>query len=230
MDERKKAKRVLRTLTSRYEKPLLIWMANRLPAWITPDHLTVLGIFAALVIFAGLTLIRVSPWWVLLSDFGFLLHWWADSLDGTLARVRHRERERYGHFVDHICDAFTTAVICIGLGISTLVHPGIGLAVAIGYLLMNIYAHVVSYVDNVFQISYGRFGPTEVRIVAVTGTTVFAFWNPFLFRFLRKDYALADLITFIVAVILGLVFISSSLKKAVELDKRDKAGWAKDKP
>jgi phosphatidylglycerophosphate synthase len=227
MEEPKKAKRVLRALTSPYEKPLLIWMAHRLPAWVTPDHLTVLGIFAAFVTFAGLAMIRVSPWWVMLSNAGFVLHWWADSLDGTLARVRKREREQYGHFVDHICDAFTTAVICVGLGISALVHPGIGLAAAIGYLLMNVLAHLVSYVDGVFQISYGRIGPTEIRIIAMAGTTLCAFWNPLLVRFAGKAYALADLLTFTVAAGLFVVFVVSSIKKAVELDKRDKAAWAK---
>ena len=182
-----------------------------------------LGIFAAFVTFAGLVMIRVSPWWVMLSNAGFVLHWWADSLDGTLARVRRREREQYGHFVDHICDAFTTAVICVGLGLSPLVHPGIGLAAAIGYLLMNVLAHIVSYVDGIFQISYGRIGPTEIRIIAMAGTTLCAFWNPVLFRFLGKAYALADLLTFIVAAGLFVVFVASSIKKAIELDKRDKA-------
>ncbi len=225
MSDQPKAKRIHRALTSRYEKPILIWMAERLPAWITPDHLTILGIFAAFVTFFGLALIRVSSWWVMLSNAGFVLHWWADSLDGTLARVRHREREQYGHFVDHICDAFTTAIICVGLGVSSLVHPGIGLAAAIGYLLMNVFAHLVSYVDGVFKISYGRVGPTEIRIIAMAGTTLCAFWNPFLVRLLGKDYLLADLLTFIVAAGLGLVFVVSSIKKAVELDKRDKAAW-----
>ena len=225
MNDRKKAKHVVQGLTSRYEKPLLVWMANRLPAWISPDHLTVLGIIAAFLSFAGLAMIRVSPWWVMLSNAGFVLNWWADSLDGTLARVRRREREKYGYFVDHICDAFTMPIICVGWGISSLVHVGIGLAVAIGYLLMTVLTHVVSYVDGVFRISYGRIGPTEVRIIAMIGTTLCAFWNPFLFRVLGKAHTLADLLTFILAAGLGAVFIVTSLKKAVELDKRDKASW-----
>jgi len=223
LDDKKKAKRILHAWTSPYEKPFLIWMSKRLPAWITPDHLTILGIIAAFVTFFGLAMIRVSPWWVMMSNAGFVLNWWADSLDGTLARVRHREREQYGHFVDHICDAFTTAIICVGLGVSSLVHPGIGMAAAIGYLLMNVFAHLVSYVDGVFQISYGRIGPTEIRIIAMIGTTLCAFWNPFIIRLQGKSYLLADLLTFIVAAGLGVVFVASSIKKAVELDKRDKA-------
>ena len=32
------------------------------------------------------------------------LNWFGDSLDGTLARVRHHERPRYGFYVDHVLD------------------------------------------------------------------------------------------------------------------------------
>jgi archaetidylinositol phosphate synthase len=85
----------------------------------------------------------------------------------------------------------------------------------------------VSYVEGVFRISYGRIGPTEVRIIAMIGTTLCAFWNPLLFRVMGKAYNLGDLLTLMLAVGLGIVFIASSLKKAIELDKRDKAGWAK---
>ena len=34
------------------------------------------------------------------------INWFGDSLDGTLARVRHHQRPRYGFYVDHIVDAF----------------------------------------------------------------------------------------------------------------------------
>ena len=32
------------------------------------------------------------------------VNWFGDSLDGTLARVRHQERPRYGFYVDHVLD------------------------------------------------------------------------------------------------------------------------------
>jgi phosphatidylglycerophosphate synthase len=154
-----------------------------------------------------------------------VIHWWADSLDGTVARVRHREREKFGYFVDHICDAFSTALICVGLGLSTLVHPGIGLAVAIGYLLMNVYAHVISYVERVFKISYGRIGPTEIRIIFILGTSFIAAWNPVLVRLGKTAFTLGDAIAFTVSAAFLVIFAVSSIKKAVELDKLDRAKW-----
>src|SRR5207244_8867743 len=32
------------------------------------------------------------------------INWFGDSMDGTLARVRDRQRPRYGFYVDHIVD------------------------------------------------------------------------------------------------------------------------------
>lgn len=222
MDKDLKATRVNQTYTHLWEKRVLPRMAEALPAWVSPDILTVLGLFASVVIFLGLILLRSSRWWILMSDAGFVLYWWADSLDGTLARVRHREREKYGYFVDHISDAFSVVLICTGLGLSSLVHPGVGLALAIGYLLMNVFTHILAYVDRVFLISYGRMGPTEVRIAFVFVTTLFAFKNPVLFRLGRTAFSLADTIILAMAVTLMILFIVSSIRKGIQLDRLDR--------
>jgi archaetidylinositol phosphate synthase len=225
METDKKAERVIQTLTGPWEKRVLPKMARALPLWVTSDHLTVLGIVAGFMIFAGFLLLRSSRWWIMLNNAGFVIHWWADSLDGTLARVRHRERERFGYFVDHICDAFTVALISIGLALSPLVHLGVGLSVALGYLLMNIYAHVEAYVDRVFKISYGRLGPTELRIVFMAVTTVVAFWNPVLIRAFRHGFTLADVVVFAAGAGLVTVFIVLSIRTAIRLDRQDRANW-----
>ena len=49
------------------------------------------------------------------------LNWLGDSLDGTLARVRNQQRPTYGCYIDHIVDAFNTAVIGIGIVANTTV-------------------------------------------------------------------------------------------------------------
>lgn len=225
METEKKAERVIQTLTGPWETRVLPKMARALPAWVNSDHLTVLGIAAGFIIFAGFVLIPHSRWWIMLSNAGFVLHWWADSLDGTLARVRHRERERFGYFVDHICDAFTVALISIGLALSSLVHIGVGLSVALGYLLMNVYAHVEAYVDRVFRISYGRIGPTELRIIYMAITTSGAFWNPVLVRVFQIGFKVTDFLALAAGIGLVTVFIVSSIRTAIRLDRLDRAKW-----
>ena len=47
------ATRVQQSLLSGVEKRALIWMAERMPSWIHPDHLTLVGLFAMLGAGAG---------------------------------------------------------------------------------------------------------------------------------------------------------------------------------
>jgi len=83
-------------VTANVEKRVLIWLAERLPQWVTSDQLTLLGLFAMLM--AGLSY-WAAQWderALFLVVVALGLNWFGDSLDGTLARVRNRQRPRYG--------------------------------------------------------------------------------------------------------------------------------------
>ena len=111
--------RVHRALTADAEKRLLIWIAERLPGWINSDHLT----FTAAVAMIG---VGLSFWaggsalWQVIPLLG--LNWFGDSLDGTLARVRNRQRPRYGYYVDHVLDAAGFAALVGGLALGGHMH------------------------------------------------------------------------------------------------------------
>jgi len=223
MEDQKKAQRVINTLTSGWEKKNLPRWADALPSWINPDHLTVLGILSALVIGAGYILCRYSHWWLLLTNFGLFVHWYADSLDGTLARIRHKERERYGYFVDHMSDAWTTVVLCTSLGFSTMMQLDVALFIAIGYLLMNVYVHVRAYTHRDFILSYGRFGPTEVRIVIGLLNFVLIFWNPIIYQQGSNTRTMLDAAGFIAACIFVIIFMTVGIRDAITLDRLDRS-------
>jgi len=87
------------------EKRTLIWIANRLPAAVNSDHLTALGFVSLILAGASYWYASVNAWALLLVIPLLALNWFGDSLDGTLARVRNRQRPRYGFYVDHILDA-----------------------------------------------------------------------------------------------------------------------------
>ncbi|MBO8130782.1 MAG: CDP-alcohol phosphatidyltransferase family protein [Candidatus Marinimicrobia bacterium] len=228
MDNNKKAKRVIDTLTGPWERRVLPKMAAALPEWIKPDHLTILGIISGFIIAAGYILTLKSSWWLLLSNLGLLIHWYADSLDGTLARVRHQEREQYGYFVDHICDAFTTAVVTIGIGFSPLMKLEIALFITIGYLLLNIYAHVGSYTEGIFRISFNKIGPTEVRIGIALINFVLIGFNPTIKFGEQLEMTVADLGGILISTIFIIVFCIFSVKDAIRLDRLSRLEKEKD--
>ena len=157
------------------ERRVLRWIAARLPrAWM-PDHLTAIGVAGALTIGAGYALSTRHPAWLWLATFGLALNWFGDSLDGTLARVRQIERPKYGYYIDHMVDAFNTAVIGAGIGFSPYVAMPLAMLLVILYLCLSINVYLESSVHGQFDLGFGIVGPTEVRLLqALLNTVLFA--------------------------------------------------------
>jgi archaetidylinositol phosphate synthase len=154
-------------LTAIPEKKLLRWIAARLPRWILPDDLTLLGVLGALGICAAYQLSNTDLAWLWAASGLLVVQWLGDSLDGTLARVRKIERPTYGYYLDHIVDAFATAAIGIGLGLSPLMLLSVGTLIVVGYLILSINVYLESYAFGRFNIGYGFIGPTEVRLILI---------------------------------------------------------------
>ena len=70
-------------LLARPEARALDWMARRLPARVTPDHMTALGVLAAFGIAAAYLLSNQNPLWLWAASALLVVHWLGDSLDGT---------------------------------------------------------------------------------------------------------------------------------------------------
>ena len=96
--------RVNDILLSKMEKAALNWLVMRLPAWVTPDMLTFFGFLSAILIGVSYALTNLDKNFLWLANLGFLLNWFGDSLDGTLARHRKIERPIYGFYIDHVVD------------------------------------------------------------------------------------------------------------------------------
>ncbi|HEY6210543.1 MAG TPA: CDP-alcohol phosphatidyltransferase family protein [Gemmatimonadales bacterium] len=160
------------------ERRLLRALAARLPAAVSSDHLTALGVLGALGAGAAYALSRVSPIWLWVASAMLVVQWVGDSLDGTLARVRRAERPRYGYYLDHVVDAFSTAVIGLGIGLSGYVHLGAALGIVVVYLALSINVYLESAVLGVFRLAYNRMGPTEVRIIMVIANALLAVLSP----------------------------------------------------
>jgi phosphatidylglycerophosphate synthase len=151
------------------EKRLLILMARHTPEWIGSDHLTALGLLAMLG--AGL-----SYWYAWWSESGLWLaivclavNWLGDSLDGTLARVRNRQRPRYGFYVDHVVDAFGTLFLMVGIGLSGYMTHGVAIGLLVVYFMLSIEVYLATYTIGVFHLSFWKFSPTELRILLMAG-------------------------------------------------------------
>jgi len=154
-------------LIARHEAELLDRIARRLPARVMPDHMTALGVVAALGIGAAYWLTLRNPAWLWVASGLLVVHWLGDSLDGTLARLRRIERPRYGYYLDHLVDAGATIAIGAGLGLSPYLSLTTSLAIVIAYLALSINTYLETQVFGVFSLGYGRVGPTEARAALI---------------------------------------------------------------
>jgi phosphatidylglycerophosphate synthase len=169
VSEFKNAKRVHHALTASAEKRLLLWIAERLPQWVNSDHLTALGFVAQIFAGIGYALSHWNRFWLNAVCLFIVLNWLGDSLDGTLARVRNKQRPRYGFYVDHILDAFGATAMMTGLAYSGFIHWQIAIAMLVAFLLVSIESFLTTYTLGQFHLSHGLFGPTEIRILLIVG-------------------------------------------------------------
>jgi phosphatidylglycerophosphate synthase len=151
------------------ERPVLAWLAKRLPAWVVPDHLTAFGVCGALLTATGYVLSYRSLTWLWLASLGLIINWLGDSLDGTLARLRHIERPRYGFFIDHTSDLFCQSLTFIALGLSPLAHFGMACLALITFLMAFVYTLIAAQTRATMRITYFYFGPTEIRALLLLG-------------------------------------------------------------
>jgi len=171
------ARRELTFLLAEPERRLLRAIAQRLPAWVTSDQLTLVGVVGALGASVAYALSALSPAWLWVAGVLLLVNWFGDSLDGTLARLRRAERRRYGYYLDHVVDAFATAAIGAGIGLSPYVPLSVSLAGVVAYLILSINVYLESTVFGVFRLGNGLLvaagaDPAVVTIVTCTAAAL----------------------------------------------------------
>jgi len=203
------------------ERPAIQWLVEHLPAWVMPDHLTFLGFLAAILIGVSYALTNYDPRFLWLASFGFLLNWFGDSLDGNLARYRKIERPQYGFFIDHTVDTISEVFIFLGFGLSPYVDYRLASLALIGYLCMANLVYITTSVQGKFKISYGKLGPTEVRMIAIiSNTIVFFIGNPVLSLPIGR-FSLYNIILMGITFLLFFFFTYTTITQAVEFAKKD---------
>ena len=217
------AERIQTSLLISYDKKLIAWIANHTPAWVTSDMCSYFGLAAAILYaaFCWLAEVNVNFFWA--SSLCLFLNWVGDGLDGTLARMRQTQRPKYGFFIDHSLDALTTCLFCLGLGLSPLMKLSISLFIMGGYLCMSIYTYISTIVIGKFRLTYGKLGPTEMRVIIILVCILYIYLpleNVGISIF-NIRFTIYDCIGAIVAAGLYLTYIISMAKDLKELAKID---------
>jgi archaetidylinositol phosphate synthase len=223
MSDIKDHKRINDIFFGPFERPALHWLASHLPAWVTPDMMTVVGISGSLTIAFGYALSNIHPAFLWLATFGFVVNWFGDSLDGSLARFRHIERPKYGFYIDHVTDVLTEIITILGLGLTPYVKFSVAAMFCIAYITMSVLVYVRMNVMGEFKISYNKLGPTEARVLAILLNTGMFFGGVHTYRVnLGTVTAIVspyDLVVVAFVVLIIYFFALTSLRQSIELRK-----------
>jgi phosphatidylglycerophosphate synthase len=214
------AERVQQSLTASSERRLLIRLAERAPAWLNSDHLTILGFVSQCLAGACYALARLHKSALLFGILFLGLNWLGDSLDGTLARVRNRQRPRYGFYVDHISDSIAALFLMGGMALSGYVSPAVAFGMLIAFLLLSIESYLATYTLGSFQLSHCKFGPTEIRILLAIGNLALL-WHPTI-RFLGRSMLLFDVGGSIAIAAMGLMLTVAAFRHTAQLYREER--------
>jgi phosphatidylglycerophosphate synthase len=231
MEEKKTASRIQTSILNPYEKKILVFLAERMPARVTSDMLTAVGFIGALIIATGYALSNRDLNWLWLASFGFVVNWFGDSLDGTLARVRNARRETYGFFIDHNVDVINECLMFMGVGLSPLVNMTFMMGVLVAYLMLSVYVYIDCYLKGEHRLTYGGLGPTEFRLLAILVNTLFIYipqltlWKRHIVLFHNEfDFGILDGIAVAVAFLLFVFYLGSFIRDIGYFSRIDPPG------
>lgn len=229
MDNKKEQSvRIQTSILNPIEKKALVWMAERMPAFVTSDMLTWIGTFGAFIVGLGFALTTYSPAAFWLASLGLVINWFGDSLDGTLARVKHQQRPLYGFYIDHNMDCICQLLIFGGAGLSPYLNLWLALLVYAAYMMLEIYVMICAHLKNEFRLTYGKLGPTEFRVLIIILNTLLVllpYFREFHVSFTLVDESVTfyslDMVCIFLFVLLFSMYMISFVKDARYFAKQD---------
>jgi phosphatidylglycerophosphate synthase len=190
---------------------------------VLPDHLTGLGIVAATVVALAYLKTNDDPNWLWVANAALIFHWLGDSLDGTLARVRNIERPRYGFYLDHLTDAYSTCLIGLGLGLSPYMLLSVALAIVIAYLVLSINVYLETYIFGEFRYGYGIVGPTEARLLLIALNVLALVISPLPFEIMGVGLTVFDVLGMAASVGMAALLLTRAFRNLAHLAKLEPA-------
>ena len=229
-EEKKQAARIQTSLLNAVEKKVLVYLAGKMPKWVTSDMLTFVGFLGSVIMATGYALSNLNLPWLWLASFGLVVNWFGDSLDGTLARVRGTQRKIYGFYIDHNVDVVNETIMFLGVGMSPMVNLSVAMLCLVAYFMISIYVYINCHLKGEMRLTYGGLGPTEFRLVLIIINTLFIY-IPFLTEWkipmtiFHNDFMMGafDFVAIGIAFIIFFFYIVSFFRDARYFAKLDPA-------
>lgn len=205
-------RRINHSVLAGTEKHIIVYLIKLLPKWVTPDMLTILGLYAAIGSGVAYVLSDQSLSFLYWSSLMILVNWFGDSLDGSLAYYQQSENHAYGLYFDHVIDAFSILAVCLGLTISSLTATSIWMLFAFGYILFELHAALSGWNSRSHQISWNAIGPTELRLFLILFNFIGIFFARHILYIMDFTWYFFDVLGFIASCVLFMFLLIEILK------------------
>jgi phosphatidylglycerophosphate synthase len=154
-------------ILKRAEQLTIVFLLPKVPKFITPNILTLIGSLGSALVFLAFFLgAYIANWYLLLGIIGLAINWLGDSLDGRLAYYRNIPRRWYGFALDIIADWI--GIVLIGFGYYIYAENGTQI-VAFAFVALYGWSIIISQlrykITNEYSIDSGIVGPTELRFI-----------------------------------------------------------------
>lgn len=200
-------KRKHNAITFDFEKTILDTIASRIFSITTADQLSILALFGVCIAAGAYIFAPTNIQLLHIANIGIVLHWFGDSLDGRVARLRKESRPILGHYIDHIVDAISLVVITFGITYSELTLQSAWVWVLTLFLLIMIHSFLRASLTGDFELTIERFGPTEARITLIAINLLVIMTNNTLLTLTPIALTVLDAIGMIIALTLLVSFI-----------------------
>lgn len=154
-------------ILKRAEQLTIVFLLPKVPEFISPNVLTLIGTLGSGLIFLAFALgTYFTNWYLLFGIIGLVINWLGDSLDGRLAYYRNIPRRWYGFALDIIADWI--GIVLIGFGYYIYAENGTQI-VAFAFVALYGWSIIISQlrykITNEYRIDSGFVGPTELRFI-----------------------------------------------------------------
>lgn len=150
------------------ERVAVYFLVKRIPAFVTPNMLTVVGLAGSVLALLAFVLANYfnNSNYLLLGIVGIAVNWLGDSLDGRLAYYRNIPRRWYGFSLDMVMDWIS--VVLIGFGYIVYAKE-MNEILAFAFVVLYGWAMIVSLIrykiTDKFTIDSGIVGPAELKVI-----------------------------------------------------------------
>lgn len=217
----KQSVRIQTSVLNGLEKKALLWLAEQQPKWADFDMLTFIGFIGAVVIALGYILSNYNVHFLWLASLGFIINWYGDSLDGTLARYRKQQRPIYGFYLDHTMDAINETFMFMGVGLSPFMRFDLSCILLVVYLMLTLNVSMNAHLKGEFRLTYVKLGPTEFRLICIILNAVLVFSKPLRTWVLELPWLsstlelhVLDVVGAFILLVLALIYIVTILQDA----------------